>query len=182
MNKSELRKRIRALKHSVSLKQKKTESSKIFSIIESIPQFYRATNVLLYHSLSDEVCTHEFIQKWYLKKNIFLPYVDNDYLQVRKYIPGTLKTGKFGIEEPTGPEINDMSSIDTVIVPGMAFDIKGNRLGRGKGYYDKLLRKMRCYKIGVCYSFQLLENIPVEEHDFPMDMVISPTNIIMCHD
>jgi len=41
---------------------------------------------------------------------------------------------------------------------------------------------MRCYKIGVCYNFQLLENIPVEEHDFPMDMVISPMNIIMCHD
>ena len=182
MNKSELRKRIRVLKHSVSLEQKKTESNKVFSIIESIPQFCRATNVLLYHSLPDEVITHEFIQKWHLKKNIFLPYVDNDYLQVRKYIAGELKTGKFGIEEPTGPEIYDLSNIDLVIVPGMAFDMKGNRLGRGKGYYDKLLRKMRCYKIGVCYSFQLLGNIPVEEHDFPMDMVISPMNIIMCHD
>ena len=103
-------------------------------------------------------------------------------MQVRKYISGELKTGKFGIEEPTGPEINNLSNIDLVIVPGMAFDMKGNRLGRGKGYYDKLLRKMRCYKIGVCYNFQLLENIPVEEHDFPMDMVISPMNIIMCHD
>lgn len=140
MNKSELRKRIRVLKHSVSLEQKKTESNKYFyhRIYSSI---LRATNVLLYHSLPDEVITHEFIQKWHLKKNIFLPYVDNDYLQVRKYIAGELKTGKFGIEEPTGPEIYDLSNIDLVIVPGMAFDIKGNRLGRGKGYYDKLLRK-----------------------------------------
>ena len=71
MNKSELRKKIRILKHSVSLEQKKTESNKVFSIIESIPQFCRATNVLLYHSLPDEVITHEFIQKWHLKKKYF---------------------------------------------------------------------------------------------------------------
>ena len=61
--------------------------------------------------------------------------------------------------------------IDLILVPGMAFDAMGNRLGRGKGYYDKVLRHTPAYKIGVCFDFQFLKAVPTEAHDVRMDNV-----------
>ena len=81
--------------------------------------------------------------------------------------------GAFHIQEPTGENITDYQSIDVVIIPGMAFDSAGNRLGRGKGYYDRFLPKVsQSYKIGVCYGFQLVERVPTGDFDQPMDEVV----------
>ena len=81
---------------------------------------------------------------------------------------------QFGIGEPTGPEFTDLESIDMIIVPGVAFDSHGNRMGRGRGFYDRLLKSTpNAAKIGVGYDFQLLDTIPVEPHDVPMDCVIT---------
>jgi len=82
------------------------------------------------------------------------------------------KTGSFGILEPTGTEIVDPNDIEVAIVPGVAFDMEGNRLGRGKGFYDSLLQNKNIYKIGVCFEFQLLEKVATSPHDIPMDKVI----------
>lgn len=60
-----------------------------------------------------------------------------------------------------------------IIVPGVAFDNNNNRLGRGKAYYDKLLKESKSYKVGVCFDFQLIEEVPVDEYDIKMDLIIS---------
>jgi 5-formyltetrahydrofolate cyclo-ligase len=85
-----------------------------------------------------------------------------------------LERGAFGILEPRGEVFLDYDQVEVAIVPGMAFDKAGHRLGRGKGFYDRLLPRLtQAHKIGVCFPFQYLDEIPCEEHDVVMDEVIS---------
>ena len=96
-------------------------------------------------------------------------------MELRRYSgPADLQRGAFGIFEPTGELFTDYNTIDVAIIPGMAFDAKGHRLGRGKGYYDRFLAKLSpsTYKIGLCFSWQLVDYVPTDEHDIPMDEVI----------
>ncbi len=80
---------------------------------------------------------------------------------------------QFGIEEPTGAEFTDLDKVDLIIVPGVAFDRQRNRMGRGRGFYDRLLKSTpNAYKVGVGFNFQLVDNVPVEPFDVPMDNVI----------
>jgi hypothetical protein len=99
-------------------------------------------------------------------------------LIVSPYDPRFLKQGAFGIWEPGDTRETDPGSIDWIIVPGVAFDKKLNRLGRGKGYYDKLLVQTSATKIGICYELQLFDEIPAEPHDIKMDFIITENNII----
>ncbi|MDL2305912.1 5-formyltetrahydrofolate cyclo-ligase, partial [Bacteroides sp. OttesenSCG-928-D19] len=80
------------------------------------------------------------MEKWSKTKTIILPVVEGGILQLRTYsTPENLDTGLYGIKEPSGEYFTNYHLIDLAIIPGMAFDASGNRLGRGKGYYDKLL-------------------------------------------
>lgn len=148
-------------------------SDRIMEKLEADSDFIRAQTVLLYFSLGDEVNTHDFIAKHGKDKCILLPVVTGDTLELRIY-DGDMKQGAFGIMEPTGQKFSTFGQIDVAVIPGMAFDQKGNRMGRGKGYYDKLLPALpHAIKIGICFPFQLVEEVPVEEYDVPMDKVIS---------
>jgi 5-formyltetrahydrofolate cyclo-ligase len=85
-------------------------------------------------------------------------------------------TGKFGVREPAaGCAEIPLNRFDLVLVPGMAFDLQGNRLGRGQGFYDRLLEKASGIKCGVGYDFQLLENIPTETFDAKVDFILTPS-------
>lgn len=130
---------------------------------------------MLYHSLKDEVDTHAFIRKWSRKKRILLPVVVGDDLELRIYTgPDDMAIGAYGIDEPTGELFTDYAAIDFIAVPGVAFDRSGNRLGRGKGYYDRLLPRIpSAYKAGICFPFQLVEEVPAEAFDIRMDEVIT---------
>lgn len=124
--------------------------------------------------MKDEVHTHTFIEKWRTEKQVLLPVVKGEVLELRLYTgPEQMKTGAYGISEPEGLPFENHEIIDLIIVPGVSFDLKGYRLGRGKGYYDRLLPSLSGKKIGVCFSFQLVEDIPTETFDIPMDQVIS---------
>lgn len=150
-----------------------TESSiALLEQIEQHPYFIAATTVLLYHSLPDEVQTHAFVEKWYQKKKILLPVVVGDILELKHYTgKKDLQKGAFQIEEPTGKPFTNYAEIELAIIPGVSFDKCGNRLGRGKGYYDKLIPLLQSYNIGICYYFQARENIPSEPFDRKMDEV-----------
>jgi 5-formyltetrahydrofolate cyclo-ligase len=86
--------------------------------------------------------------------------------------------GAYGILEPVSIKKAEVSDIDLIIVPGIAFDINGGRCGFGKGYYDRLLCESKAKKIGLCYDFQLVREIETDEHDIPMDMIITERRII----
>lgn len=161
----------------------KLQSVNILAALEAHPAFRAANTVLLYHSLKDEVDTHEFITKWSGEKRILLPVVKGDDLELRIYTgPQDMKTGAYGIEEPIGEIFTDYAAIDFIAVPGVAFDREGNRLGRGKGYYDRLLPRIpSAFKAGICFPFQLIDKVPTEPFDICMDIIITNNENELSH-
>lgn len=127
--------------------------------------------------MEDEVNTHSFIEKWYKKKKILLPVVIGNELIIRTYTgKSSLCVGSYGILEPMGETFTEYTSIDLAIVPGVAFDMKGHRLGRGKGYYDRLLPQINARKIGICFPFQVVGEVPSEDFDICMNDIITCPN------
>lgn len=173
--KKQIRKQIAQKKAQYSLSELKQLSEVLLENLEQYPIFREARYVLLYHSLNDEVNTHEFVEKWSKNKQIILPAIVYDTLELRCYTgKQDLQIGAFGIEEPTGKAFDEYDKIDLAIIPGVSFDREGHRLGRGKGYYDRLLPQLKnTYKIGICFSFQLSEQIPNEKHDVIMNRVFT---------
>ena len=130
---------------------------------------------MAYWSLDDEVQTHDFILRWHKEKIILLPVINGNKILVRQFkgIQFLDIDEHFGIQEPVGDVYQNTESIDLAIVPGTAFDKAGNRMGRGKAFYDDFFTTIHAYKIGICFSFQLVPSVPVDEKDISMDEVIS---------
>jgi 5-formyltetrahydrofolate cyclo-ligase len=138
--KKQLRKDIREEKKRHLPDELMAYSSALLEQIEKHPRFIASHTVLMYHSLSDEVQTHAFIEKWYKVKKVLLPVVRGDILVLRHYTgKDCLEIGAFNIEEPSGEDFKNYHEIELGIIPGVSFDHYGNRLGRGKGYYDSSL-------------------------------------------
>lgn len=167
-------------------------SEAILERLEQTDLFRAASCIALYHALPGEVQTAAFIDKWHDKKTLYLPVVEGDDLRLVPYRGNDhLRAGAFGILEPTETEETaaetkasagipqpgvagrQSPAPDLIIVPGVAFDRKNNRLGRGKGYYDRLLSEWNIPKIGICFDFQLFDEIPAEPFDRKMNLVIS---------
>ena len=173
MNKNELRKYIREQKRHFTQQQLGEMSLSIMSDLLSHPRVLEADTILMYHSLPDEVNTHSALdQLLAMGKKVLLPKVISETeMTIHEYTgQDSLKPSEpYGILEPITPELS------IVIVPGMAFDRQGHRLGRGKGYYDRFLSRVpNIYKLGVCFPFQLVESVPSEETDILMDEIIAP--------
>lgn len=153
------------------------EASSIIDQLRHHPRVMMAHTLLVYNSLPDEVPTQELLDELVGEgKTVLLPRVVNDTeMEVRRYTgKDDLQEGAFGIMEPTGALYTDDEKIDVAIVPGMAFDPKGHRLGRGKGYYDRFLAKVPfIYKIGVCFPSRLMDEVPADEYDILMDEIIT---------
>ena len=130
--------------------------------------------ILLYWSLPDEVRTPQLIDSLHkMGHRILLPVVNGDTLLLREYRNiSDMTVGQFEIQEPIGGEFTDYDKIDLAFIPGRAFTTDGARLGRGKGYYDRLLTKIGCPLIGVCFPFQIVKKIPMDTHDIMMNEVI----------
>jgi len=175
-----LRKEIFAMKKSLSLQERMAFSQQIFSCLEKLPDFINARCVALYYSLPDEVQTETFIRKWYATKKILLPVVepDNNLKLVAYKGIDMLHVGAFGISEPINNEGDEDSKPDIIIVPGIAFDRNLNRMGRGKGFYDRLLVDMSVPKYGICYGFQLFDSVPAGETDVRMNHIITEKEFI----
>jgi len=177
MNKVELRKEIRRRKSEHTAEEKAQLSSAICQRIMADGTWRAAGVVLMYNALPDEVdLSSLYSQARLLGKRILLPVVVRDDTILREYLaPDSMVEGAFHIMEPVGPEypVELYPNIDLALVPGMAFDKYGHRLGRGKGYYDRLLPRLtNAYKIGICFPFQMVENVPNEEHDILVNEVI----------
>lgn len=178
MDKKALRREIRYRKSQYSREQLSDLSAGICERVVASHPWQSASTVLLYYPLPDEVDTRLLIEKSVaLGKRVLLPVVVGDDLELREYKGvSSMKEGAFGILEPTGdvfPE-DRYCEIDFAVVPGMAFDEENNRLGRGRGYYDRLLPRLRRAMLaGVCFPFQIVKKIHTESHDISMDVVVS---------
>ncbi len=175
--KNKIRKLIKEIKKTITDDYKQNASDKVFSLIFKLNEWNEAEKILMYYSLPDELPTEKYL-KLITDKNIYLPKVNGNDLDILLYEKDKLCIGKYGIMESFGSVPIKPNEIDLVLVPGIAFDIKKNRLGRGKGYYDKLLKTTKAVKIGIGFSFQLMECIPHNDNDIKMDIIITPDSII----
>ena len=173
MDKKELRANIRLLKKQHTKEQLLEQSDIILSKLEQHPDFQKAHIVMIYSALPDEVQTQAFLEKWRHKKKIILPtVVGDDIIPVELAENTGFAVGDFNILEPQHePYTGDY---DLIVVPGVAFDRKGNRIGRGRGYYDRFLAQHpHTRTIGLCFDFQLVPEVPSEPHDRPIDEILS---------
>lgn len=108
----------------------------------------------------------------------FFPKLQGQNLEFVSYAPSSAWTrSALGFQEPVGGEIIATEKLDGFLVPGLAFSEKGQRIGRGKGFYDRTLKDAPGLKVGVCYSYQLFTELPTEDHDVQMDIVVSDQGI-----
>lgn len=157
------------------------ESARILSFIEDMPEFRSASCVLAYMSIPGEVITGDFIGKWAESRKVVLPRVTGDVLELREYDPRFLRPGYRGIYEPSDESvIVAPEEVDFAIIPGVAFSYgpgpdgvpRYYRLGRGKGFYDRLLPELGCMLVGVCFPFRFIGEVPVDAWDMPLDLVV----------
>jgi len=150
-------------------------------------RYQQANNILFYVSYGNEVHTHHLIQQALENgRTIFVPISDvtTQTLHIAQLTSwDDLAPGAYGILEPRKDKRRFVSldQIDLIIVPAVAFDREGNRLGHGKGYYDWLISQIpKAYSIGLAFGFQILEKIPIEPNDKAVDLIITEHDIFEC--
>lgn len=150
----------------------------LWARVESMEEFKLARKILIYWAMPSEVPTREFILKWCSDKQFVLPLVEGEHLLLKPYDATAMVEGYRGILEPSAnlPSIRP-EMIDFAIIPGVAFDMTCKRMGRGKGFYDRLLPKLHCAKAGVAFDCQIYDAIPVDAWDEPLDYVVSQSGI-----
>jgi len=139
--------------------------------------FCAARAIGAYLPLPDEVNITPLFRS--LDKTFYIPSFDKasgGYRMAR--LTTELKKGRFGILEPATPVFATEDELDLIIVPGVAFDRAGHRIGRGGGFYDRLLPQYRAVRAGICFGFQCLQTVPAQEHDVRMDWVVTEAEIL----
>lgn len=174
MTKDDIRKEVRRRLLSPDVSREIPKST-IAAIFDS-EEWNAAQRILLYCALPDEAATDALIAKALDEgKEVILPKVDGDMVRLFLYSPADgLHGGRFGIAEPAegSEEITDYSSIRLAFIPGRAFTMAGDRLGRGRGYYDRLLPHLPCPKWGLALGEQIFDELPTDPWDIRLDKVV----------
>ena len=157
-----------------------TEKSSAIST-RLMPFLKKANTVMCYIAAFNEPRTADIIRQLYAAgKRIVVPVSDASTCTIHpSYLssPDRLKKGEYGIPEPLEYIPAEIEDIDISIIPGIAFDKSGMRIGFGMGYYDRFLSDFKGTKIGLCYELQLYDSIPHDSHDVPMDIIITEGSI-----
>ena len=174
MDKNTLRKQLLEKRKLIANKQEK--SAKLVSI--ALNYIGNSNIIALYYPLKDEVNTILLIE--YLlsqNKKVCLPKVEKDFINFYyvSSLEELVKSSKFNLVEPVGEasKLVDSKLIEIIFCPGVGFDKENNRLGFGKGYYDKYLKNVNCLKIGLAYKEQVVDKLPVNDFDIKMDLVVT---------
>jgi 5-formyltetrahydrofolate cyclo-ligase len=184
MEKAEARALIKSRIQALKSKERKQKDQIIRQHLLNLPAFRTARSVMLFASLPDEVSTKALVRDALkLGKTIALPRVvkeEGALLAVRFSASAGLARGAYNIYEPIEDEVIPVEELDFVLVPARAFDRKGNRLGRGKGFYDRFLSRLpeRTIKCVVGYDCQLLEEVPHDAGDAAVDLVVTESGVI----
>lgn len=184
--KKELRKRILNFRNSMTMEDVINKSSIIMNKLTDLHEYKNSKTVFVYMSFGNEVVTYELIKRMLSEnKRVVIPYTDTKNTVI---IPSELRNmeedlvlSSFGYYEPVYDKIKvvEPEEFDLIVTPGVVFDKQLNRVGFGKGYYDRILiRKRKDTKaVAVAYDFQVLGQVPSEKHDVKMDMIITEENI-----
>ena len=155
-----------------NITDKKKKSTIIVDKIIKLDVYKKSHIIALYNSMINEVDTSLLIENALQNKVVLLPRIINNEMKFIEINNDTkYENNKLGFKEPIGNIYNN--KIDLIIIPGIAFDRNLNRLGFGKGYYDKYLFNKDIYKIGICFDEQVLVSLPIDSHDIKMNLVIT---------
>ncbi len=178
MNKQALREEMKKKRREFSGKEE--ASKKACENILSMTEYKKARCVLVYMSCFGEVLTKSIIEDAKKEgKKVLVPITDVKTNTLRiSYLEGEMKKGAYGIPEPENEKEASLSEIDFIVVPGICFDKNGNRIGFGKGYYDRLLKETKAFKAGLCYDFQIADNIDADEFDIKMDAIVTESGVL----
>ena len=150
----------------------------------SLKEFSSAKNIGIYASVRNEVDTSKLISRLFsMGKTVFLPITDRAHKKIYYSEIGRdvlLSPAYFGIPEPILKNPADVSAIDVFLVPGVAFDLRGHRLGYGKGFFDGFFsgHKIKVPRIGLAFDFQVVDELPFEPHDEKMDFVVTEKRVL----
>ena len=176
--KKALRRTVRAKMRSEWTEEyRQTVSESVCQQIEAFLPFVRSHCVALYCALPDEVDLTAILERYQGEKRLLIPRVEGDDINFYSYQSDSLITSEnYKILEPTATveEAVDPAEIELILVPGVAFDLHGGRMGRGKGYYDRFFARCpHALRVAVTSSMQIVEQIPLEPWDVPMHYIIS---------
>ncbi|MBW7988555.1 MAG: 5-formyltetrahydrofolate cyclo-ligase [Planctomycetes bacterium] len=185
MDKAQFRRELQKCLLSITSEQRSEKSRKACRNLVSIPQFQSASMIMMFLSLPNEVDTSEAIlNAWQLGKAVAVPKVSWQQRHMIAVQINSLETGisteASGLQNPIAGVPVAFEEIDLVVTPGLGFDKKGNRLGRGGSYYDRFFAntELKASRCGFGFAEQLVETIPVAEHDEPVDIVVTEKEII----
>ena len=181
MTREEIRREVRKKRKGLSGIQALEMSLRICEKVVTMPEYVAAKRVMCYSSLPEEVQTSSLI--WAIRRSgrqLFLPAVTEDgLLAVRVHEDTAMFRDKLGIETPRG-EPEPPENIDLVLVPGIAFDRAGSRLGFGRGYYDRFLAQCACPFIALAFDLQVVPDSPRAEHDVAMHKIVTEKGVYDC--
>ncbi|NLG24656.1 MAG: 5-formyltetrahydrofolate cyclo-ligase [Clostridiales bacterium] len=158
-------------------------SARISEKVLALSEYQRARRVLCYASIREEVNTTGLMREILRGgRELYLPTIapGRELIPVRLTDPNAVKPGVMGIREPAGGEAIDPAQLDLLIVPGLAFDRCGGRLGYGAGYFDRLLKRCTGLVVALAFEFQIVDEIPLEPHDVPVDRIITERAVYNC--
>ena len=183
MPKTSIRREILAHRRSLSEEEFRSASFLIQRSFLETDEFLRARGVVVYASIHKEVDTEEIVRASLESgKKVAFPAVVHHGLVFREVADlSSLKKGTFGIMEPCSTHRHfELEEADVFVVPGVAFDLQGHRIGYGKGYYDRALHRLEGQGklVGFCYDFQLVDRLPGEPHDVRMDLILTEKRVI----
>lgn len=185
--KKSLRKEALRWRRSLQANEVDILSRQIVTKTLSFVHYNQANTVMAFLSMPDEPQMNDIIENaWLCGKTVCVPHLQADWGMMDAAILhgfNELITGKLGlaVPDPNHLKLANAADIDLVLVPGVAFDKQGNRLGMGAGYYDRFLPKVeRAVLAGVCFSMNVLDYIPTEQYDLPMHYLITELGIVRC--
>ena len=188
MDKGQLRRKLQNCLLAMPPEQRSEKSLKACRNLVSTPQFQNASTIMMFLSLPHEVDTSEAIlAAWQLDKIVAVPKISweqRHMIAVRiNSLDTDCSTGSSGLRNPISGVPTPFEDIDLVVTPALAFDRKGNRLGRGGAFYDRFFanEQLKACRCGFAFAEQLVDSIPVREHDEPVDLLVTDEGIIPCN-
>ena len=180
-SKSNLRDEMCARLAAVPANEVRSHSAAVWERLSGLPALAGANRVMIYVSTRQEIETHGLIRQLLaMGRRICVPAFVGEYVPAEIYdFDEDLVKGRFGILEPKSP-VAMTEPPEAWLVPGLAFDVNGNRLGRGRGFFDTLLRQARGVKIALAHDFQLLDEVPAEAHDVRVDFIVTESRVVNC--
>jgi len=184
LDKKKTRQRVLQQRRAFSATEKTPAEQRMLKFLQSWEIFRQAKTIHIFISKTDEPDTSPIIESaWESGKTVAVPCVVPDsfelfHSQLKSF--EDLSSGALGVLEPSpeGRIAMNPESFDLVIIPGVAFDRQGGRLGYGKGYYDRFLEQTAAFRLALAFNFQVLEKVPTEKHDVPMNGVLTESGII----